>query len=182
MKPKEKQSKLGPRNLVPLLPYLRASGSSESEAPCHQYAPPSQPQRLSCGAPRAYRSGSRDGAKKKKPSARQRRRRAGLPRIQSQRETTRRPGVRDPNRSYLLEAGLGDLLALADAALQELELGDEVLALDGELLGLRVRLAQHLHEAIVRAAPRGQVDLARSGRGRGRRHQRAAVVSGHGIR
>ena len=88
------------------------------------------------------------------------------------------PADRDPNRSYLLDAGLGDLLALVAAALQELDLGDEVLALDGELLGLRVRLAQHLHEAVVRAAPRGQVDLARSGR----RHQRAAVVSGHGIR
>jgi len=51
--------------LVPLLPYLRASGSSESEAPCRQDTPPSQPQRPSFGPPRAYRSGSRDGAKKK---------------------------------------------------------------------------------------------------------------------
>jgi hypothetical protein len=48
----------------------------------------------------------------------------------------------DPNRSYLLEAGLGDLLALAAGALQELELGDEMLALDGELLDLRVRLCK----------------------------------------
>jgi hypothetical protein len=48
----------------------------------------------------------------------------------------------DPNRSYLLEAGLGDLPALAASALQELELGDEMLALDGELLGLRVRLCK----------------------------------------
>jgi hypothetical protein len=38
--------------------------------------------------------------------------------------------------------GLGDLLALAAGALQELELGDEMLALDGELLGLRVRLCK----------------------------------------
>jgi len=30
-------------------PYLRASSSSESEAPCRQDAPPSQPHRLSCG-------------------------------------------------------------------------------------------------------------------------------------
>ena len=85
MKPKEEQSKLGPRNLVPLLPCLRASGSSESEAPCRQDAPPSQPQRLSCGAPRPYRSRNRDGG------ARQRRRRASLSRIQSQRGITRRP-------------------------------------------------------------------------------------------
>ena len=37
--------------------------------------------------------------------------------------------------------GLGDL-ALAAGALQELELSDEMLALDGELLGLRVRLCK----------------------------------------
>ena len=66
-------------------PYLRASGSSESEAPYRQDAPPSQPHRLSCEAPRPYRSRNRDG------STRQRRQRAGLSRIQSQRGITRRP-------------------------------------------------------------------------------------------
>jgi hypothetical protein len=45
----------------------------------------------------------------------------------------------------------------------KLELIDEVLPLDGELLDLWVRLAQHLHEAVVRATPHGQVDLTWSG-------------------
>jgi hypothetical protein len=43
---------------------------------------------------------------------------------------------------------------------QELELDDEVLVLDRELLGLLVRLTQHLHNARRSYAWRGHIDLA----------------------
>jgi hypothetical protein len=49
-----------------------------------------------------------------------------------------------------------------------------VLALDGELLDLRVRLSQHLHEVVVRTTPHGQVDLARS------EHRLRATTCGSG--
>jgi hypothetical protein len=51
-----------------------------------------------------------------------------------------------------------------------------VLALSGELLDLRVRLSQHLHEVAVRKTPHEQVDLAQSER---RLHATMCGSGGH---